>query len=32
MTDQSKEHGVYLLKLEGLTGDNYNSTKLVIIR
>ena len=32
MTEQSKEHGVYLLKLESLTDGHYNPTKLVIIR
>ena len=32
MNEQVREHGVYLLKLEGESGGNYNPTKLVIIR
>ena len=32
LNEQSKEHGVYLLKLESDNGGKYNPSKLVIIR
>ena len=32
IAEQSNEHGIYLVKLEGLNGGNYNPAKLVIIR